>query len=379
MVYERLKRDILSGELAPGEKMASGVELAKKMGVSHITLRNALKQLKEKNLITQIHGKGTFVTHNALESNKTKNFILFFDHQLINESPFTYISPGSEKACSKLEIGMANICMEFLSAASKKHAISQIQQFDGILFMGDFLDGRHKNIGDFFLETGKPVVMPHSRPSDKLLFPQFATIETDVKQAWQDGITYLLGQGHTRIATIGSAYDNGEPMLRGFKYHEYLDFLEEHGASPDPRLIAGAKYDDENGLITQVSTLMDMGSPPTAIMCFSDFFALKIYKILNTAGIKIPDRVAVMGFCGYPGDKLLSPPLSTVDFKYENIGRIGVELLNRAEDWFNRDDVAVPHIISPHAIEARESTAIRRIENEILVKTESEKSFCHSL
>jgi len=75
--------------------------------------------------------------------------------------------------------------------------------------MGDFLEGRHKNIGDFFLETGKPVVMPHSRPSDKLLFPRFATIETDVKQAWQDGIMYLLNQGHTRIATVGSAYDNG--------------------------------------------------------------------------------------------------------------------------------------------------------------------------
>jgi len=372
IVYERIKRDILSGVLSPGEKILRGIELAKQLKVSHITLRTAIKRLEAENLVTQIHGKGTFVTDNTLKSNKTKKFLFLFENTNdigTIESPTTYILPSCEKNCTKLAIDTNSLCLEFLSSVSKTHALSKLRQcdYDGIVFMSGHFNDNKKYIGEVLQKLGIPVILPHAHATDKHIFPQFATIQPDYKQAWTDGIISLVQQGHSRIASLGSVYKNGLPNLRGFEYTEFLDFLKENGASPDPKLVVGAQYCSD-AIAAKVVELMAMTSPPTAIMCFSDFFALDVYKALNKLNIKIPKQVAVMGYCGYPGDEMLSPSLSTVDFEYSNIAQMAIKILNQAEEWFHVDGVAAPHIISPHKIVSRESTAIKRIENKILAK-----------
>ena len=47
---------------------------------------------------------------------------------------------------------------------------------------------------------------------------------------------------------------------------------------------------------------------------------------LKRKGIRIPEEVAVMGYCGYPGGEFMDPPLSTVDYHYF---RIGYEALDK--------------------------------------------------
>lgn len=59
--YEAIRRRIATGELASGDKLPRGVFLADALGVSHITLRAALKRLQKEGLIDIIHGRGTFV------------------------------------------------------------------------------------------------------------------------------------------------------------------------------------------------------------------------------------------------------------------------------------------------------------------------------
>ena len=48
--------------LAPGEKLPGEVELAKELGVSRTTLREAIHVLVSQNLLEARRGKGTFVT-----------------------------------------------------------------------------------------------------------------------------------------------------------------------------------------------------------------------------------------------------------------------------------------------------------------------------
>jgi DNA-binding LacI/PurR family transcriptional regulator len=73
-----------------------------------------------------------------------------------------------------------------------------------------------------------------------------------------------------------------------------------------------------------------------------------------------------MGFCGYPGDYLLSPPLTTVDLQYSSIGETAAEVLWHSGEWYKRTEIAVPRIITPHKIVIRESTAIKHIENQLV-------------
>lgn len=60
-VIDRLKRDIENGVFKEKEKLPSEFDLAKQLGVSRATLREALRILEEDNVITRRHGVGTFV------------------------------------------------------------------------------------------------------------------------------------------------------------------------------------------------------------------------------------------------------------------------------------------------------------------------------
>ena len=65
-VIDRLKQDIQKGVYIEKEKLPSEFDLAKKLGVSRATLREALRILEEENVIIRRHGVGTFVTSKPL-------------------------------------------------------------------------------------------------------------------------------------------------------------------------------------------------------------------------------------------------------------------------------------------------------------------------
>ncbi|MHC0037142.1 GntR family transcriptional regulator [Pseudoneobacillus sp. C159] len=65
-VIERLKQDIEKGIYKEREKLPSEFDLAKQLGVSRATLREALRILEEENVIIRRHGVGTFVNARPL-------------------------------------------------------------------------------------------------------------------------------------------------------------------------------------------------------------------------------------------------------------------------------------------------------------------------
>jgi GntR family transcriptional regulator len=65
-VIDRLKQDIEDGVYKEKEKLPSEFDLAKQLGVSRATLREALRILEEENVIIRRHGVGTFVNSKPL-------------------------------------------------------------------------------------------------------------------------------------------------------------------------------------------------------------------------------------------------------------------------------------------------------------------------
>ncbi|MDQ0198621.1 GntR family transcriptional regulator [Neobacillus ginsengisoli] len=65
-VIDRLKQDIEQGIYKEKEKLPSEFDLAKHLGVSRATLREALRILEEENVIIRRHGVGTFVNAKPL-------------------------------------------------------------------------------------------------------------------------------------------------------------------------------------------------------------------------------------------------------------------------------------------------------------------------
>ncbi|MCM3742889.1 GntR family transcriptional regulator [Sporosarcina luteola] len=67
-VIERLKEDIDTGVFKENERFPSEFELARTLGVSRATLREALRVLEEEKVIIRKHGVGTFVNPRPLFS-----------------------------------------------------------------------------------------------------------------------------------------------------------------------------------------------------------------------------------------------------------------------------------------------------------------------
>ncbi|WP_313637150.1 GntR family transcriptional regulator [Paenibacillus sp.] len=62
IVYDQLYKLIMDGAFPPDSQLPTEPQLAKKFGVSRMTLRHALALLQEDGLVKNIHGKGNFIT-----------------------------------------------------------------------------------------------------------------------------------------------------------------------------------------------------------------------------------------------------------------------------------------------------------------------------
>ena len=62
---DELRVAIRAGDLAPGERLPTGKELAASAGVAVMTVRQALEVLRSEGLIRTVHGRGAFVTAGA--------------------------------------------------------------------------------------------------------------------------------------------------------------------------------------------------------------------------------------------------------------------------------------------------------------------------
>lgn len=64
-----IKNDIVSGVYKPNEKIPSEIELSAQFSISRITVRNAINELVDEDLLIKKQGKGTFVSISKIQDN----------------------------------------------------------------------------------------------------------------------------------------------------------------------------------------------------------------------------------------------------------------------------------------------------------------------
>src|SRR6516164_7428856 len=69
-----ISQRISRGEYAPGSQLPSESELSRELGVSRVTVREALRVLAQEGLLVKVQGKGTFVSDNAAVHQPTRSF-----------------------------------------------------------------------------------------------------------------------------------------------------------------------------------------------------------------------------------------------------------------------------------------------------------------
>ena len=147
-------------------------------------------------------------------------------------------------------------------------------------------------------------------------------VRIDSMQAMELLMDHLLSLGHRRIALVGGKQN----VLATFeKYQRYKQILKENQIPYDPQLVTdGGNYDFETGY-KQMAQMLDEGIKMTAVIAINDFSAIGIMKCLQERGYRIPEDISVVSYDNTYMAAMGIPPLTSVDYNYEEYGRKLVE------------------------------------------------------
>ena len=354
-IYQQLKKKIASGKYPPESRFPKEVDFAKQLGIGRVTLRSALDMLLGDGMVKRVPGKGTFVS-TANEIKARRYLAILPPHFDSFESPMTNIIPYIEQSAAEVSAHMQKYSVDIFRSLEVNEGIARIREgrYNGIFYMANNVIGNERDF-QILKATGLPVIMPHAGITDHSV-TGFATMRTDEKKALPATLKFLSSKGHHRI---GSIFLGGKERkyYRGFQPLQYLKLLKKMDIDNSSNLVHYCTEYSYKPIAEKVKKIMCLPKAPTAIICSSDFVALYVYQALRKIGIKIPEQVAIMGYCNYSGGELLSPTLSTVDLSFAQTGRDAFELMLKSDKWW-KPGLTAPEITTPFKIIERGSTNI---------------------
>lgn len=135
-------------------------------------------------------------------------------------------------------------------------------------------------------------------------------------------VRHLIGHGHTRIAFVGARrYFDIEQ-----RYQAYVDALAGQGIALDPRLVIDPEENDIKATRRACAGLLP-GLPCTVVICGTDAHAMGVLELVQAAGVRVPEELAIVGFDDVAQAQYLRPSLTTVRQDVEALGRMSVEVL----------------------------------------------------
>ncbi|HKU10149.1 MAG TPA: LacI family DNA-binding transcriptional regulator [Sinomonas sp.] len=217
------------------------------------------------------------------------------------------------------------------------------RRVDGLIVLGDSTNPRPS------LGEGLPVPVVYAyAPSDN---EHDTSVVSDNVDAGRLAAEHLITCGRSRIAYVSgdSSYSAATERVAGAK-----DMLARHGLE----LVGGeALYGawTERWGRAAARTLLHRFPDLDGILCGSDQVARGVTDALREEGNDVPRQISVMGHDNW---ELIAtearPPLSTIDMRLEEIGRVAARMLFAAIDGNPQPGI---HRI-PCRVVTRESTAI---------------------
>jgi LacI family transcriptional regulator len=134
---------------------------------------------------------------------------------------------------------------------------------------------------------------------------------------------HLFALGHGRIGLI---YGVVNPEIDSGRLAAYEEALRTAGLPVVDTLVdrCGATLEDGYGAAQR---LLRQSPRPTAIITINDLLAIGALRAIHEAGLQVPDDISLCGFDDIDMAAYLNPPLTTVQYDADAVGRAAVQLL----------------------------------------------------
>ena len=340
LVEEYIKKSIKNKSITdklPGERT-----LAKELGFSYMTIRKAIDNLVNQEVLYKIPTKGTFVAKKKPKSKKTATRTVgyFLDGSIMSgiSSPYySLIFNAIEKYAAKQ--GYSVIYFSDIKDNKQRKILSRV---DGVI--ATCFPRVEHIIRE--IKQSVPVVVLDNSAADKSI----PSVIIDNFNADVESVDYVASLGHRRIGFMTGLEDSDVGKNR---YAGYLTGLDNNDIEADPSLVYRGNYTYKAG-INGAQYFLSLTKPPTAIICANDAMALGAMRWLNHAGIKVPEDISIVGFDDIEVASQIIPALTTVKAPVEEIAATAFNML---DDIINGETPTSQHVALPAQLMVRQTCA----------------------
>lgn len=320
-VFERLKARILSQEFADGRPFPSEIAVARREGISRMTVHRAFAELRRLGLIAGGVGKAPRV----VRARTSRRIGL-----IVPGLAYTEFFPAVVSAISQTAQARGyTLTFADVSAPDSAARAQQVLGFAESLVKSDVAgvilqplellgeaDGLNRRLADVFARARIPVVL---LDSDLVPLPERSGLDVVGINNFDAGYRlaeHLLMSGARKISFLMRS--GWAPSvcnrLRGVRAA-----VGAHGATC--RVLDGEPTD-----LAALRRHLRRGRPD-AFVCGNDLAAAKFRQTLAAAGLAVPSDVLLAGFDDVQIAELMDPPLTTVRQPCAEIGRQAVDAL----------------------------------------------------
>lgn len=180
-------------------------------------------------------------------------------------------------------------------------------------------------------------------------------IESDEEKGAFELVSFLIEKGHRRIMHLAGPRGliGAERRITG-----YQRALAEAGIEEDESLLKSMAFSDVEARAAMTKWIHDNStdSLPDAIFCANDQMAMGCIEALSSAGVRVPEDVAVAGFDDTLVARMLVPSLTTVRQPLREMGVEAVSmLLKRIEGDEEHIGGKQPSLVFPTELVVRKS------------------------
>lgn len=176
-----------------------------------------------------------------------------------------------------------------------------------------------------------------------------AYLQCDSASGMRQIVDHLVEVHHINdMAFVGGV--NGGACARGTdaddvvsRYDAFKKCLEERGLDSSDALLDDS-FATSDEYMVGLCEAIGSGRLPQALVCGTDQTAFGVIRLLEEAGVRVPDDVIVTGFDGILAGRLMEPQLTTVRQPMEDMGREAARMLlsRNGEPWEKAERRVLP-------------------------------------
>jgi LacI family transcriptional regulator len=251
------------------------------------------------------------------------------------------------------------LCNSQQSVAQEKQCLQMLfeRRIAGLIVSS--ISSNNKSI-DQYIDRGMNVVAFDQLLDNSDVFQ----IDFDYKKGGYLATKHLIEKGHEKIAYLSAPLDRPS---RNLIYEGYKQAFLESGIKLNEKLFLVSHSGEESiGNFNEFMNgqrlarkLLELPELPTAAFVCNDMTAFGVLNELNLQGIKVPNKISLVGFDNIEFGEMVNPPLTTIEQPKYDLGKLSCSILLDSIEGTSTNPYKI--MLQPQLIERK--SVINRLRN----------------